>query len=170
MNYPRILHALAAPLLTFLLPSPPLALTAQTGDMNGPPKVLVIQREFLKPVRAGGLHERSESAFIRAFTAAKSQSYYFGMDSLSGPARSLFFLGYPSFAAWEKDTWATRKNTTLAAAIDHATNTDGELLSAYEQSAFMLRDDLSLNMGNLIGKRYMEISQFVIRPGHGGEA
>ena len=33
---------------------------------NPPPKVLVIQREFVKPGKAGSLHERSESAFVRA--------------------------------------------------------------------------------------------------------
>jgi hypothetical protein len=134
--------------------------------MDGPPKVLVIEREFLKPGKSGSSHEKTESNFVRAFTAAKSKSYYFGMDSLSGPSRSLFFLAFPSFEAWEKDTLANRKNATLSAAVDHASNVDGELLSAYEQTAWVLREDLSLNTGNLVGKRYMEITQIIVRPGH----
>jgi hypothetical protein len=170
MNRISLRCSLALPLALCLCTATVQTAAAQMGDMNGPPKVLVIDREFLKPGKAGSMHEKSEGGFIRASNAAKSKSYYFGMDSLSGPPRSLFFFGYPSFAAWEKDNWATRKNTTFAAALDHASNVDGELLSAYEQSAFNLREDLSLNMGNLVGKRYMEISQFVIRPGHGEEA
>ena len=35
-----------------------------------PPKVLVIQREMLKPGRAGNTHLKTESAFVQAMTAA----------------------------------------------------------------------------------------------------
>ena len=50
--------------------------------------------------------------------------------------------------------------------MDRAGVADGELLSESDQSAFILRDDLSLNTGNLVGKRYMEIGHFVVKPGH----
>jgi len=73
---------------------------APAQEMQGPPKVLVIIREFLKPGKAGSTHEKSESAFVHAMTAAKWPTHYFGMDSLSGPSRSLFLVGYPSFDAW----------------------------------------------------------------------
>jgi hypothetical protein len=138
--------------------------------MSGPPKVLVIDREFLKPGKDGAMHEKTESNFVRASIAAKSKSYYFGMDSMSGPSRSLFFFAYPSFAAWEQQILANRKNATYSAAMDHANNVDGELLSAYEESVFNLRPDLSYNTGNLVGKRYFEITQYVVRPGHAAEA
>ncbi len=160
----------ALPLTLGLLFSAPLTLQGQMSPMDGPPKVLVIDREFLKPGKAGGAHEKTESNFVRASMAAKTKNYYFGMDSLSGPSRSLFFFPYPSFEAWEQQTLADRKNATLTAAIDHAFNVDGELLSSYEQSAFNLRPDLSYNVGTLVGKRYMEISQFVVKPGHNAEA
>lgn len=166
MKYPFIQRPVALPLFLGLLFSTPLAVSAQQDGMNGPPKVLVIQREYLKPGKAGMTHEKSESAFVRAMVAAKWPTYYFALDSLSGPSRALFFTGYPSFAAWEKDTWATRKNATLSAALDRAANADGELLSEYDSNAFALREDLSLNIGNLVGMRYMEISRFVVRPGH----
>jgi hypothetical protein len=174
MKYPFIPRSVALPLFLGLLFSTPLALSAQQDGSNGspqdgtngPPKVLVMQREFLKPGKAGSTHEKSESAFVRAMAAAKWPTYYFAMDSLSGPSRSLFFTGYPSFEAWEKDTWATRKNATLSAALDRAANADGELLSEYDSHVLALREDLSLNLGNLVGMRYMEISRFVVRPGH----
>ncbi len=142
------------------------SLSAQTNPQNGPPKVLVIQREYLKPGKSGGLHEKSESAFVRAMAAAKAKSFYFALDSMTGPSRSLFFNPYPSMEAWEKDIQTNRKNSTLSAALDHATNVDGELLTEYDQSALVLREDLSLNLRDLVGVRYMEITQYVAKPGH----
>src|SRR5947209_2052971 len=149
MKFPFIQRPVAPPLLLCLLFSAPLAASAQQDGMNGPPKVLVIAREYLKPGKAGGTHEKSESAFVHAMAAAKWPTYYFAMDSLSGPSRSLFFTGYPSFEAWEKDNWAVRKNTTLTAALEHAALADGELLTEFDQNVLALREDLSLNMGNL---------------------
>jgi hypothetical protein len=132
-----------------------------------PPNVLVIQREFVKPGRAGMMHDRSESAFVRAFAAAKSQSHYFGMTSLSGPSRALFFLPYSSFAAWEKDNQALEHNATLSAAIDHAQTADGDLLSAYDSSVWTYSEESSLNAPvHIADMRYMEISAIKTRPGH----
>jgi hypothetical protein len=140
---------------------------ASAQENMGPPKVLVIMREYLKPGKAGSTHEKTESAFVHAMAAAKWPTHYFGMDSLSGPSRSLFFVGYPSFAAWEKDNLATQKNATLSAALDRASVADGDLLSEYESSASVYRDDLSLRSTvDIAHMRYFEITQFVVRPGH----
>ena len=144
----------------------PPSVQAQEDGRNGPPNVLVMQREMLKPGKSGSTHEQTERAFVQAMTAAKSTSHYFGMDSMSGPSRSLFFMGFNSFAAWEKDNHAIRDNASLAAAIDHASVVDGELLEKYEQNVFVLRPDMSLNMGNLLHMRYFEILRFDILPGH----
>jgi hypothetical protein len=131
-----------------------------------PPKVLVIIREYLKPGRAGSMHEKTESGFVHAMTAAKWPTHYFAMDSLSGPSRSLFFVGFPSFEAWEKDNLATQKNATLSAALDRAGVADGDLLSAYESSTNVYREDMSLHAAvNIAEMRYFEITQFVVRPG-----
>ncbi len=132
-----------------------------------PPKVLVIQREFLKPGKSGSVHQKSESAFVQAFTEAKSQQHYLAMDSLSGKSRTLFFLGYDAFANWQNDLQAMQKNPTLAAAVDSAQAADGELLSSYESSVFVFRNDLSLRAPVAIPRmRYMEITVFNVRPGH----
>jgi hypothetical protein len=135
---------------------------------SGPPKVLVIQREYLKPGKTGSLHEKTEGAFVHAMAAAKWPTHYLGMDSLSGPSRALFFIGYPSFDAMEKDTLATQKNATLSAALDRASNADGDLLSSYETSMSIYREDMSLRAAtvNIAQMRYFEITQFVVRPGH----
>ena len=137
------------------------------ANVNMPPKILVINREVLKPGKSGNPHQHTESAFVRAMAAAKDTAYYLGLDALSGPSRSLFFTGYDSFADWEKDALATQKNATLSAALDRAAVADGDLLQSYETSMFFLRDDFSLNPGtDLPHDRYFEIGVFHVKPGH----
>ena len=158
--------------LTGLLAGLSVAVTglgvAAAQEAMGPPKVLVIQREFLKPGHGGTIHERSESAFVRAMTAAKWPTHYFALEALSGPSRALFLTGYPSFAAWEKDNQDTAKNATLSAAIDKAALADGDLLTSYDQGVFMFNDEGSLRAGtaDVPRSRYFEISVFRVRPGH----
>ncbi len=143
---------------------------AVAQEMPSPPKVLVISREYLKPGRAGGVHERSESAFVRAMTAAKWPTHYFAVESMSGPSRALFLTGYPSFAAWEKDSQAMAKNAALTAALEHAALTDGDLLTEYDQNVFVYRADVSLRSNvDIAHMRYFEILLFQVRPGHGKE-
>jgi hypothetical protein len=142
------------------------ALNAQNAQDDGPPNVLVIQREYLKPGKGGMAHERSESAFVRAFANAKSNSHYFALDSLSGQTRSLFLMGYSNFADWEKDRAAMNGDKVLSAAVDRAAEMDGDLLSSYDSVTMMLRPDLSLNKGSIHGTRYFEITTFIVKPGH----
>ncbi len=139
----------------------------KSGEMHAPPPVLYINREFIKPGKAGAVHERSESAFVKAMASAKSSQHYLALNSLSGKSRALFLSGYASFGDWEKQVMTDEKNSTLSAALDHATMADGELLDAYDQSVWAYREDQSLNQtGNLVGVRYMEIEVFQIKPGH----
>jgi hypothetical protein len=141
-------------------------LSAQNAQDDGPPNVLVIQREYLKPGKGGMLHERSESAFVQAFANAKSNSHYFALDSLSGPTRSLFLMAYSNFADWEKDRATMNNDKVLSAAIDHASEMDGDLLAGYDSTTMMLRPDLSFNKGSINGTRYFEITTFIVKPGH----
>ena len=141
--------------------------TLAAQETTPPPKVLVIQREFLKPGRAGSMHQKTESAFVNAFAAAKWPTHYFGMDSLSGPSRALFFVPYDSFEAWQKDNDAQAKNATLSAAIDRALIADGDLLANYDASVNLYREDLSLRGPvDIAHMRFFEITRFVVRPGH----
>src|SRR5271157_1774922 len=102
--------------LTLLTASAATVAAQQSSDYAmAPPKVLVLMREFIKPGKSGAPHLKTESAFVQAMTAAKWPTHYLGMDSMSGPSRALFAVGYDSFAAWEKDNLATQKNATPSA-------------------------------------------------------
>ena len=144
-----------------------VGLGAAQEKMQGPPKVLTIFREVLKPGKAGMVHEKAESAFVQAFTKANWPTHYLAVTSLSGKPRALFFVGYDSFAAWEKDNKATEKNAALSAALDRASMADGELLSEAAGSTLAYREDQSLRANvNLAQMRYFEISVYRVKPGH----
>jgi|SRR5215831_21346592 len=144
-----------------------LAAQASADGVKPPPKVLVTFREFLKPGKAGSPHQKTESAFVQAFTAAKWPTRYIAVDSMSGAPRTIFLVGYDSFDAWEKDNKAIEKNATLSAALDKAAVADGDVLSSSDGGALTYREDYSLRANvNIAQYRYFEISRFVIKPGH----
>jgi hypothetical protein len=137
------------------------------GSPPPPPKVLVIQRELLKPGRAGNNHLKTESAFVQAMTAAKWPTHYFAAESQSGVSRALFFIGYPSFAAWEKDNADQAKNATLTAAFDRASLADGEQLAEFSTGVYVFNEEQSLGAGvDIAHMRYFEISRFKVKAGH----
>jgi hypothetical protein len=137
------------------------------GGTTPPPKVMVIQNEHVKVGHGGSAHMKTESAFVRAFKAANWPQHYLGMDALSGASRAVFFIGYGSLDAWQKDTDAAMKDPTLSAALDAATYADGQELESLEQSTYIFRDDLSLRAPVKIqDMRYMEVIIFKVRPGH----
>lgn len=143
------------------------AVAQKMSDNPPPPNVLVVQREMLKPGKAGSPHMKTESAFVQAMTDAKSESYYLGMDSLSGPTRALFFLGYDSIAAWQKDQSMMQTNAAFGAAMDSAMINDGELLSEYNQTVLLYQKNMSYNDHINVGDvRYWEIHGFKVKPGH----
>jgi hypothetical protein len=132
-----------------------------------PPKVLEITREFIKPGKAGAVHDKSESNFVAAMARAKWPTHYFALNSLSGKSRALYLTGYDSFAAWEKDNEATMKNATLSAELDRASVADGELLDGLDQFVFTLDEDMSYRPDvDIAHVRVMEVSSFHIKPGH----
>ena len=147
------------------------AMVAQNNaDMAGAvmpaPKVLVVQREWVKPGRSGSMHEKSEAAFVNAMKAAKWPTHYLAAEAMSGKPRVLFMIGYPSFDAWEKDNEAMEKNPVLTTAFEKASYSDSDLLSEYSSSVFVLDAENSLRSGDGVHARYFEITHFRVKPGH----
>src|SRR3984893_6337053 len=111
------MKSIASYLLGATLLSAGLTVAAAQETPEGttpPPKILVIDREFLKPGKGGAAHEKTESAFVQALARAKWPTHYFAANSLTGKNRTLFFLAYDSFAAWEKDAMAQQTNAALS--------------------------------------------------------
>ncbi len=143
---------------------------AAAQEMQGPPKVIQITREFIKPGKAGAIHDKSESKFVAAMAAAKWPTHYFALNSLSGKSRALYVTGYPSFKAWQDDFLATMKNKSLSAELDRDSVADGELLDGLDQSVFTYDEDMSYRPPSSLGDRkLMELTSFHIKPGYGKE-
>ncbi|MFZ0797636.1 MAG: hypothetical protein WCA13_02675 [Terriglobales bacterium] len=155
--------------LFFLLPVGISVIAAAQDKSMGhmPPKVLVVGREYTKPGKSGTLHEKTESAFVQAMSRAKWPTHYLAVESLSGKNRALFFTGYDSFEAWEKDTLATQKNTTLSSALDRAWAADGDLLSETDGGVLAFREEYSFRPEvDIAHMRYFEISAWQVKHGH----
>src|SRR5580698_8507673 len=119
-----------------------IAAQEKSEGMHQPPKVLNVLREYTKPGKNGVSHEKTESAFVQALTAAKWPTHYLAVDSLSGKPRTLFLTAYDSFEAMEKDMKSIEKSSALLATLDHAGVVDGELLSDTDIGDFVYREDL----------------------------
>jgi len=144
-----------------------IAAAQDTSNLPMPPKVLVIGREYAKPGKSGGAHEKTESAFVQAMKRAKWPTHYLAVESLSGKSRALFLTGYDSFEAWEKDQIAQRKNATLSADLARAWAGDGELLSDIDGGTFRFNADYSLHPEvDIAHMRYFEIARYQVKPGH----
>lgn len=143
---------------------------AQDKAPEAHPRVLVIQREFVKPGKSGAAHEKTESAFVQAMARAKWPTHYLATQSMSGKSRVLFFTLYDSYEAWEKDAQAMEKNAALSAALDRANEADGALLDSADQGVFTYDEKLSLHpISDISHMRYLEIWVAHVRPGHNKE-
>ncbi len=135
------------------------------AQSNSDDKVLVIQREFTKPGKDGAVHEATEAGFIRAVQANKGNIHYMALTSLSGVNRAIFISAYPSLAAVDAERKAMP--AAAAAAMDKAMVADGEALTETGSSVWLRRDDLSTNVGGPpVGMRLLEVSEYVVKPGH----
>ena len=141
--------------------------TAQGG---GPPKILLIDVEYLKPTTSMGAHQKAESAFVNAAKQANLQERWTAMNSLTGQPRALFIFGYDSLAEFEKTHLEPMSHPEMAASMDSMMSEDGALLSNSEGALYKYREDLSHKPNVDIAKmRYMEITRVALRPGHGPE-
>ncbi len=134
----------------------------------GPPKVLTIYREVIKPGK-GQAHEKVESNWAKLLARANVGTHYIGATAMTGEPRALFFAGFDSFAAWEKAEQAFEKLDPAIKAEDaKLAEEDGALLSEARGVVAVLRPDLSYRAPVEIGKmRYFGIEVGHVRPGRG---
>lgn len=141
----------------------------QTPAVPGPPRIIRIFREEIKPGR-GAVHEKVEVGYVRAFSKSKVPFHYLAIASMTGPNEVWFLEGCDSFEDMEKLDRAFEKDTALTAQIEQLDRRDGDLRTGQRGQLAVLRDDLSYRMNVVIGTmRYFEIVTLRVRPGHEGE-
>ncbi|MCU1312261.1 MAG: hypothetical protein JWM54_18, partial [Acidobacteriaceae bacterium] len=144
--------------------------TAAAQEAGGPPKILLIDVEYLKTTTSMAAHHKTESAFVDAAKQANAPERWTALASLTGQPRDLFIFGFDSLADYEKNHLSPMSHPELAATIDTLTADDGALLSTSEGALYKYREDLSHKANVEIGKmRYMEITRVQLKPGHGPE-
>lgn len=150
--------------------TPSTAVAQDQSAVHQPPKVLVINREFLKPGQNGGPHEKTEGAFTQDMSQANSQDHYLGVVSLTGKLHALFFHGYDSYADWQKTVGADMGNSALSQKLDNDLQADGQLLTGMNTGVFDFRPDLSVSPAvDVPHMRFLEITEIKVKPGREGE-
>lgn len=145
-------------------------LQTAAAQQQGPPKILLIDVEYLKTTTSMAAHHKAESAFVTAAKQANAKERWTGLTSLTGQPRALFVFGYDSLAEYEKSHVNVAGQADFAATVDSLSAEDGALLSNSEGSLYRYREDLSHKPNVDIARmRYMEITRVVLRPGHGPE-
>ena len=157
---------LLAPVALLLGASSPAAVLAQEPASGGPPKVLQIFVESVKPGK-GAAHARVEAGWPEAFRKAKWPTHYLAMTSMTGPSEAWFLSGYDSYAAWEADQKHMEQTPALTRETDRLAAQDGELLSGTKGLVAVYREDLSYRPNIKVGEmRYWTVTTFTLRPGY----
>lgn len=130
-----------------------------------PAAILRILREDIKPGK-GGAHEKTEAAFVRAFSKT-DYPHYTALVSTTGPTHALFLERYDSFAALEK-AMAVTGTEPFKSVVDQVDAQDGEVRSGERNMIATYRQELSYTPvpPNLPKYRFYSILTVRVRPGH----
>jgi hypothetical protein len=131
------------------------------------PKVLWIYREDVKPAR-GAAHEKVERGFAQRWAKSNVQPFI-AVEAVSGTATEvMFFSGYDSLAAMEKD-YQTIGKAASGAEYDALERQEAELVNSVRSMVAVLRPDLSYRPERLMSvmpqSRYFNIETFRVRLG-----
>lgn len=156
-----------APVAFLCLASAPAVAAAQEATSSkGPPKVLQIFVESVKPGK-GAAHDKVEIGWPAAFRKAKWPTHYLGMTSTTGPGEAWFLTGYDSYAALETDQRNIEKTPALSKELERLTAVDGELLSGTRGLLATYRPDLSYRPDiDIAQMRYFALSIITLKPGY----
>ena len=143
---------------------------AQDSSEMKPPAVIQINREWLKPGKAGAMHDRSEAAFVNLMNKAKLQGHYIALNSMTGKSRALYLTRYDSFETWENDNKTLYKNASFSAELDRDIAADGEFLEGMDSAVLVYNEGLSYHpRPDFSHARYYELTAFKVRLGHDRE-
>lgn len=140
-----------------------------SAQMPGPPKVLLIVREEIKPGMMPA-HSREANNVVQIYAKANSPYHRLAMVPVAGNENEVMYLwGFDSFAEMEKSNsyLDTISNVTYKADFDRVRPPGDDYHSAQRDSIAVLREDMSYNMNTDIRKmRYMRVSTIRVKPGH----
>lgn len=145
--------------------------SAQETSRQGPPPVLLIVREDIKPGMMG-THGRHSSEFAGIFNKLQTPNHRIAMVPVAGSENEVIYLtGAGTFAELENiqkttdDRLAASAGNTKAD-LDRLDKEASSLHAGMRDMFAILRPDLSYNPGvNVATMRYMAVTTVRIRPG-----
>ena len=165
----KILFALAvlALVVSATVTVPTVAAQSHTDSAAGPPPIIQIYREEVKPGK-GPLHAKSEAAFVAAYKKANLKYYYLGATAMTGASEAWFLTPYSSMEDVEKANLAFESNKTVQAELDRANVADGDLLTNVRSTYLFYNSELSYRPDFKVGEyKYFMVDTYRIKLGHG---
>ena len=140
------------------------AVGAQSPDHSGPPPVLTITREEIKPGHMAA-HEKLNAAFISAVSKTASESRWLGLVPVSGDENTTLFLSaFGNFAQAEAQRKADEDlftNTAFKTEMEALDKQAGDVHAAQRTTFARYRPDLSFHpatMEEVAQSRYFGIT------------
>lgn len=141
------------------------AVAQEAAAPSGPPPVLIINKEEIKPGRMGP-HEKNAARFVAIENKANADSYRLGLTPVSGDDNVVLYLeGHESFEAMEK---ARQKfdatlaaNASLQAEMDQMTQQGADMHATQKTALAVFRSDLSfrpIRMDDVAKARYFSVN------------
>jgi hypothetical protein len=131
------------------------------------PKVLRIGVEEVKPGKEAA-HQKNEFAWSKVFAQAKSPYHFLGMVPVVGANQATWVWFYDSLAGLEAQQAYMEKHPALKAQVEALAVKDAEYIFNYSSVAYVLRGDLSREIGNLPPRFYWTYT-VQVKPGHEAE-
>ena len=140
-------------------------------DPTGPPPLLRIIREDIKPGRAAA-HERIETGYVRAFSKSKYPNYI-AMTSLTGTDQAWFIEAYENYAALDAALQLVDHDPVLKKQLNQIDPQDGDVRTGGRGMILTYQKDLSYRGDELVRDipkaHYMRVQTIRIKSGHGPE-
>jgi hypothetical protein len=148
-----------------------LAIAAE-DPAPGPPRVLLVAREEIKPGSMGS-HEKIAAEFVSAMSKTKLENYRLGLTPVSGDDNQVLYLeAYDSFAALEAARSAMDKevanNAAFKASLDQVEMRGGPMHASQKTAIAVYREDLSyrpLKMNDVAKARYFNVTTVRVKQG-----
>jgi hypothetical protein len=137
-----------------------------TDEHMGPPKIIRIGREEVKPGRIDA-HNKLEAAWAEGIRKAGTPTYYLAATSITGPSEAWFISGYDSWASLEKENKLFDSTPALSSVSQQYGPQESELLSSMRTVIARYREDLSYQPDVQLGQmRYFNVRTVRVKIGH----
>ena len=138
---------------------------AVAAQESGPPPVLLINKEEIKPGQMGP-HEKNAAQFVAIQNKANAGSHRLALVPVSGDNNVVLYLeGYPSFAELEKANkefdGTLAVNASLRAELEQNTRQGADMHASQKTSIAVFRPDLSFRpkgIEDVAKSRYFGVS------------